>query len=96
MIQYPALMDGEEGAYGIVFPDIPGVGAMGYTIDDAIRNAQDALQDYVIETAMDGLTLAVPSRLEDIEIPDDCILSMLLTSHIDQVSAVQRLKQEVG
>ena len=29
--RYPALIDGDEGAYGVVFPDIPGVGAMGHT-----------------------------------------------------------------
>ena len=35
MIRYPALIDGDEGVYGVVFPDIPGVGAMGHTVDEA-------------------------------------------------------------
>ena len=29
MISYPALIDGEPGAFGVVFPDIDGIGAMG-------------------------------------------------------------------
>ena len=46
MIRYPALLDGEEGAYGVVFPDIPGVGAMGHTVDEALANAEEVLRDY--------------------------------------------------
>ena len=28
MLRYPALIDGEDGAYGVTFPDLPGVVAM--------------------------------------------------------------------
>ena len=69
MIQYPALIDGEEGAYGVVFPDIPGVGAMGCTIEEALTNAEDALRDYAIESERDGDELAAPSPLYSIETP---------------------------
>ena len=67
---YPALIDGDEGAYGVVFPDIPGVGSMGHTVDEALLNAEDALRDYVIETEKDGLELADPSPLRSISIPE--------------------------
>ena len=46
MIRYPALLDGDEGAYGVVFPDIPGVAAMGDSVDEALLNAEAVLQDY--------------------------------------------------
>ena len=69
MISYPALIDGEEGAYGIVFPDIPGIAAMGHTVEDALRNAEDVLRDYAIETEIDGEELASPSALESVEAP---------------------------
>ena len=69
MIRYPALIDGDEGAYGVVFPDIPGIGAMGKTVDEALLNAEAALQDYVVETARDGDELAVPSPFQAIETP---------------------------
>ena len=69
MVKYPALLDGEEGAYGVVFPDIPGVVAMGSTVDQAILNAEDALRDYAIEAEKDGETLASPSPFQDIETP---------------------------
>ena len=41
-LRYPALVDGREGAYGVVFPDLPGCVAMGYTVEDALINAEDA------------------------------------------------------
>ena len=69
MIRYPALIDGDEGAYGVVFPDIPGVGAMGNTVDEALLNAEDALRDYAIETERDGDELARPSPFQSIETP---------------------------
>ena len=69
MLLYPTLIDGEEGAYGVVFPDIPGVGAMGDTVDEALLNAEDILRDYVIETKKDGNELAAPSPPRSISTP---------------------------
>ena len=69
MIRYPALIDGQEGAYGVVFPDIPGVAAMGQTVDEALLNAEDALRDYAVETGRDGEELARPSPFETIDTP---------------------------
>ena len=69
MIEYPALIDGDEGAYGVVFPDIPGVCAMGGTMDEALLNAKAVLRDYAVEAEIDGDTLAVPSPLRSIEVP---------------------------
>ena len=69
MIRYPALIDGDEGAYGVVFPDIPGVGAMGDTVDEALVNAEDALRDYVTAAERDGEELATPSPFQTVETP---------------------------
>ena len=69
MIRYPALIDGNDGAYGVVFPDISGVGAMGDTVDEALVNAEAALRDYAVETERDGDELATPSPFQSIETP---------------------------
>ena len=71
MIHYPALLDGEEGAYGVVFPDLPGAGAMGYTVDDVLINAEDVLRDWVIVAKEDSLEIPPPSPPQSIEIPPD-------------------------
>ena len=69
MIRYPALIDGEKGAYGVTFPDLPGIVAMGKTMDEALMNAEEALRDGALEAEHDGESLAAPSALEDIETP---------------------------
>ncbi|MCY3625326.1 MAG: type II toxin-antitoxin system HicB family antitoxin [Candidatus Dadabacteria bacterium] len=69
MVRYPALIDGEKGAYGVSFPDIPGVVAMGSTVDEALLNAEEALRGYVIETEKTGDELISPSLIEEVETP---------------------------
>ena len=39
-IRYPALIDGAKGVYGVSFPDLPGIVAMGDTIDEALLNVE--------------------------------------------------------
>ena len=68
-MEYPALIDGEDGAYGVVFPDITGVAAMGRTVGEALRNAEDVLRDYAVETEIDGEELTRPSPMQSVEVP---------------------------
>ena len=77
-MRYPALIEGGGQDYGVVFPDLPGIVAMGYSLDEAIRNAEEALQDYAIEALRDGLSLTPPSALEDVKIPQGCALTSIL------------------
>ncbi len=77
-MRYPALIEGGGQDYGVVFPDLPGIVAMGDTLDEAIRNAEEALQDYAIESSRDGLSLTPPSALEDVEVPLGCALTSIL------------------
>ena len=65
-IRYPALIDGAKGAYGVSFPDLPGIAAVGDTFDEALLNAEEALRDYVIETEIDGDEIERPSELEKV------------------------------
>ncbi|MCY4488879.1 MAG: type II toxin-antitoxin system HicB family antitoxin [Deltaproteobacteria bacterium] len=67
MSRYPALIDGRKGAYGVTFPDLPGIVAMGKSIDEAMLNAEEALRDYAIETEKDDGALITPSDPERVE-----------------------------
>ena len=69
MVSYPALVDGEQGAYGVVFPDLPGCVAMGHTVDEALEHAEEALRDYVSEMKNSGWKIAAPSSPESLEVP---------------------------
>lgn len=73
--RYPALIDGEKGAYGIAFPDLDGVVAMGETIEQALINAEEALRDYALDSDRDGQALISPSALEDVEVPSGSTLT---------------------
>jgi predicted RNase H-like HicB family nuclease len=62
--RYIALIDGKAGAYGVVFPDLPGCTAMGKTTDAALANAADALRDWVEVTEESGGKVPAPRALE--------------------------------
>ncbi len=78
MARYPALIDGAKGAYGVVFPDLSGIVAMGATVEEAMLNAEAALQDAAREAERDGLALSPPSALEDVDVPAGSALSSIL------------------
>lgn len=63
-MRYIALIDGEPGAYGVVFPDLPGCTAMAGTLDEAISAAADALGDWVRTVETSGTPLP-PARPVD-------------------------------
>ena len=74
MRQYAALIDGEAGAYGVTFPDLPGIVAMGETVERALVNAEEALRDYVVEAERDGAPIVEPSSVEKVSAPDGSTL----------------------
>jgi predicted RNase H-like HicB family nuclease len=63
-MRYTVLIDGKAGAYGVVFPDLPGCAAMGKTIDQALANAAEALRDWVEATEEFGEKVPPPRPLE--------------------------------
>ena len=74
MTRYPALIDGAAGAYGVTFPDLPGIVAMGETLDDALVNAEEALRDYAIEAENHDEEIVSPTSIENVDAPPGCAL----------------------
>lgn len=74
MTRYPALIDGAAGAYGVTFPDLPGIVAMGTTLDDALVNAEEALRDYAIEAENHDEEIVSPTSIESVDAPPGCAL----------------------
>ena len=87
MFHYPAFLDGEAGAYGVTFPDLPGIAAMGETVGDALANAEEALRDYVTEAERDGVQIAEASPMEKVLPPAGSVLCGVGT--ISGAAAVQ-------
>jgi predicted RNase H-like HicB family nuclease len=44
MTFYVALIDGESGAFGVVVPDLSGCTSAGGTVEEALRNAAEAVR----------------------------------------------------
>ena len=62
MPHYVAIVEdaGPEKAVGVWFPDLPGCFSAGDDIDEAFRNAQEALALYAESQAREGRELPAP------------------------------------
>lgn len=70
-IRYPAILDGERGAYGVVVVDMPGACcAMGATVDEALAAAEVALADFVKLMEENGEAVPAPSAIDDVNLED--------------------------
>jgi predicted RNase H-like HicB family nuclease len=65
MTHYVAIVEdaGAEKAIGVWFPDLPGCFSAGDDVDDALRNAQEALALYAEAEAQEGRSLPKPRRI---------------------------------
>lgn len=59
----------EDGAFGVYFPDLPGCTSYGKTLEEAQRNAQDALGLHLYGMEKDGDPVPEPSTVPEID-PD--------------------------
>lgn len=76
MSRYIALVDGEDGTYGAVFPDAPGCTAMAGTQDEVINDAADALAEWVADELAEGRALPVSRSIEEL-LKDDEVRAAL-------------------
>ncbi|GGA45966.1 type II toxin-antitoxin system HicB family antitoxin [Pelagibacterium lentulum] len=66
-----ALLHKEDGAYGISFPDYPGVISGGTTFNDAVNRGANTLVFHLQSLAEDGLEIQLPR-----DAPEDAIAEM--------------------
>ena len=77
MAHYVAIIEeaGPDLAVGVWFPDLPGCTSAGDDIDEALRNAPEALQLYAEGVASEGRHLPPPRTLTELkadpEVADD-------------------------
>ena len=57
--------DPDEGGYVASYPDLPGCLTMGETIEDAIRNAEDAKRERSGAAIEDKIDIAEPVNLDE-------------------------------
>ena len=59
------IPDTEEGGYAVSFPDLPGCLTVGDTIEEAIKNAEDAKRSWLEAALEDGFSISEPDDLEN-------------------------------
>jgi predicted RNase H-like HicB family nuclease len=71
MARYVAIVDGTPGAYGVVVPDLPGCTSGGAMIDEALRNAVEAVTLWVEDARADGEKIPKPRPAEKLRSDPD-------------------------
>src|SRR5205823_9305012 len=59
-MRYIVLVDGSAGAYGVVVPDLPGCTSAGSSMDEALRNAVEAVRLWAEDALDSGEPLPSP------------------------------------
>ena len=58
------IPDNDEGGFVVSFPELPGCLTTGETIEEAIRNAEDAKRAWLTAAIEEGITINEPQELE--------------------------------
>ena len=66
---YPAIVErAADGGFGVFFPDVPGCTSGGDTLQEAARNAEEALQSHADLLAEAGQSMPEPSELDRVDV----------------------------
>ncbi|MBO4242012.1 MAG: type II toxin-antitoxin system HicB family antitoxin [Clostridiales bacterium] len=60
------IPDIEEGGYAVRYPDLPGCISSGDTIEEALKNAEDAKAAWIKAALEDGVKIPEPKNDEDL------------------------------
>ena len=58
------VKDLDEGGYVVSFPDLPGCLTIGETIEEALKNAEDAKKTWLEAAIEDGIEISLPGDKE--------------------------------
>jgi predicted RNase H-like HicB family nuclease len=67
MASYVALIDSESGAFGAVVPDPSGCTSAGGTVENALRNAAEAVRLRRNDARADGEAIPEPRPIESLQ-----------------------------
>jgi predicted RNase H-like HicB family nuclease len=73
VVHYPAIVERAGAGYSVFFPDLPGCTSAGTTIQEAARNAEEALAGHLIVSAEHGDAISGPSDLDAVSIDEDVV-----------------------
>lgn len=68
MLSYPAHIEKEDDAFLVTFPDLENVATFGATIEEAIQNAEDALNGCLASDFERNFSIPEPSNIAGVGI----------------------------
>ena len=90
MSRYVTLVDGKPGAYGVVVPDLPGCTSGGPTIDDALRNAVEAVTLWADDARADGEKVPPPRTAEKLRHDPEVVAALAAGGVLAYVPLAQK------
>lgn len=88
-MRYIVLIDGEAGAYGVVFPDLPGCAAMGDTVDEALVSAASAARAWAKVQEAHGDPVPAPRDLAALRSDPEVIEALAEGSALGTVALIR-------
>lgn len=76
-MKYPALIAYADSVYYVTFPDIPGCYTDGETLQEALSNAEDALQTMIEYYDIQGKSLPSPTDIKSLPMGSGEIVAMV-------------------
>jgi len=73
IVFYPAIVERDQQAYGVVFPDLPGCVSVGATAQEAAVNAEEALSGHLAVMLEHGDDPPPPSDIDAIAAEPDAV-----------------------
>jgi predicted RNase H-like HicB family nuclease len=70
-VHYPAIIERGSKGFGVIFPDLPGCTSAGKTVQEAARNAEEALGGHLVAMAAYGDPIPEPSDFDAIAVDPD-------------------------
>lgn len=74
---FPALFEQDSHGISIVFPDLPGCLPCADTMEEAFKNAKEALQLHLYGMEEDGETIPEPSKIENLPRTSNQLVAMI-------------------
>jgi predicted RNase H-like HicB family nuclease len=88
---YPAIVERASKGYSVFFPDLPGCTSAGATLQEAARNAEEALAAHLVLSAEYGDAVPGPSDLGDIPVDPEVEEAARLLVRVERPGRALRL-----
>lgn len=89
MLAYPARIVKEDGAFLVTFPDLENVATFGTTIEEALQNAEDALNGCLASDFERNFSIPEPSNISG-----DDVHTITVAPHVAVAIMLRKLRAD--